>query len=43
LRAGRPGVIARVCEGAVILDLRTVHDDEFDALAGAVQVALGRP
>jgi L-seryl-tRNA(Ser) seleniumtransferase len=43
LRAGRPGVIARASDGAVLLDLRTVHDDEFDALVAALREALGTP
>jgi len=40
LRTGRPPVIARVREGWLLLDLRTVGEDEETALAGALRAAL---
>jgi L-seryl-tRNA(Ser) seleniumtransferase len=36
LRGGKPPVVVRVRDGAVLFDLRTIRDDEFAALAGAV-------
>ena len=41
LRAGAPPVIARISGGRVLLDLRTVLDDEFGRLAELVADALG--
>ncbi len=41
LRLGRPPVVARVSDGAVWLDLRTVFEDEEDALAEAIERASG--
>ena len=40
LRAGTPGVIGRVVDDAVALDLRTVEPDDDDALAEAIRAAL---
>jgi L-seryl-tRNA(Ser) seleniumtransferase len=40
LRAGDPPVVARVADGALVLDLRTVSADEEDALAAALLGAL---
>ncbi len=42
LRAGEPPVVARVHDGQLLLDPRTVSDDELDALAAAGRAALGR-
>jgi len=39
LRAGEPAVIARVSEGALLLDMRTVFEDQDEALAAAVVAA----
>jgi len=39
LRGGVPAVVARVSEGAVLLDLRTVFDDELTGLAEALSAA----
>lgn len=36
LRRGRPAVLGRVEKGAVLLDARTVSDDEIDALISAI-------
>jgi L-seryl-tRNA(Ser) seleniumtransferase len=36
LAAGEPAVVARIADGRVLLDVRTVADDEVEALAGAV-------
>jgi hypothetical protein len=33
---GEPPVVARVADGALVLDLRTVAAEEEDALVGAV-------
>ena len=41
LRAGRPAVVARIAHGRLVLDMLTVADDEVDALAAAVRLALG--
>jgi L-seryl-tRNA(Ser) seleniumtransferase len=38
LRAGRPAVVARIADGRLLLDLRTVRSD--DELADAVRAAL---
>ncbi|MFM7719342.1 MAG: L-seryl-tRNA(Sec) selenium transferase, partial [Actinomycetota bacterium] len=40
LRVGRPSVVARTDDGRILLDLRTVADDEVDDLARAVRRAL---
>ena len=40
LRRHDPPLIARVHEGKVVLDVRTIADDEFDAVADAVRQAL---
>ncbi len=40
LRAGDPPVIARIREGRVLLDPRTLTDEEADLLAAAVRTAL---
>lgn len=40
LRTGDPAVVARVHEGFVLFDARTIFDEEVDAIAGAVQEAL---
>jgi len=42
LRRGTPPVVARVGKGKVLLDLRTVRDDEVTELAAAVS-AIDRP
>jgi L-seryl-tRNA(Ser) seleniumtransferase len=39
LRRGNPPVVARVGKGMVLLDLRTVRDDEVPGLADAVLAA----
>ncbi|MFM8999689.1 MAG: L-seryl-tRNA(Sec) selenium transferase [Actinomycetota bacterium] len=39
LRTGRPAVLARVDRGAVLLDCRTIADDEVDAVVRAVRRA----
>jgi L-seryl-tRNA(Ser) seleniumtransferase len=41
LRRGEPGVVGRVHDDHVLLDLRTVRDDEVSELAACVLVALG--
>jgi L-seryl-tRNA(Ser) seleniumtransferase len=41
LRQGDPPVIARITDGRLILDVRTIRDDEVDATAAAVTQALG--
>jgi L-seryl-tRNA(Ser) seleniumtransferase len=43
LRAGDPPVVARVADGRVLLDVRTVRDDEVALLAERVRSAAGRP
>ena len=40
LRTGNPGVIARIEDGAVLLDLRAVADEDVGRLTGAVRRAL---
>ena len=40
LRTGAPPVVPRIARGAVLIDLRTVGDDQVDALAAAVRTAL---
>jgi L-seryl-tRNA(Ser) seleniumtransferase len=40
LAAGDPPVVARLRDGAVVLDLRTVSDPELPALAAAIRRAL---
>ena len=40
LRRHEPPVIARAHEGKVVLDVRTIADDEFDLVADAVKQAL---
>jgi L-seryl-tRNA(Ser) seleniumtransferase len=40
LRAGDPPVIARIREGRVLLDPRTLTDEEADLVATAVRAAL---
>ena len=40
LRAGDPPVIARIREGRVLLDPRTLTDEEADMVAAAVRTAL---
>ncbi|HEX9187308.1 MAG TPA: L-seryl-tRNA(Sec) selenium transferase, partial [Vicinamibacteria bacterium] len=42
LRAGSPPVVVRVAEDRLLVDLRTVHPDEEDALRAALASA-GRP
>jgi len=41
LRRGLTGVVGRVHEDRLLLDMRTVRDDEVDELAACVLVALG--
>lgn len=43
LRAGDPPVVARVQDGATILDLRTVDPDDDRIVADALEAALGAP
>ena len=44
LRSGSPGVVGRVSEGRLLLELRTVEPEEDELLADAVAVALnGEP
>jgi L-seryl-tRNA(Ser) seleniumtransferase len=40
LRLGEPAVIARIHEGRVVLDPRTLADDELEAVVSAVRTAL---
>jgi L-seryl-tRNA(Ser) seleniumtransferase len=40
LRTGEPPVIGRIHEGRLVLDPRTLADDELDAVAGAARAAL---
>ena len=40
LRLGRPPVIARVHEHALVLDLRTVFEEQVDDLGAALGAAL---
>jgi L-seryl-tRNA(Ser) seleniumtransferase len=40
LRGGSPGVIGRIVDGAVVLDLRTVDEADDAELAGAIRAAL---
>ncbi len=42
LRGAEPPVIARVHDGRLLLDPRTVADDELDAVVAAARSALGR-
>jgi L-seryl-tRNA(Ser) seleniumtransferase len=42
LRIGRPAVVPRVREGAVLLDVRTVADEQVEPLARRVAEVLGR-
>ena len=42
LRRGSPCVLARVEDGRVVLDLRTVLEDPLSRLPGAIAAALGR-
>ena len=37
LRRGSPPIIGRICEGKVLLDLRTVFPDELPELAAALR------
>jgi L-seryl-tRNA(Ser) seleniumtransferase len=41
LRGADPPVIARIAAGKVVLDVRTIADDEVDAAAAAVRWAVG--
>jgi L-seryl-tRNA(Ser) seleniumtransferase len=43
LRQGDPPVVARIGKGRLILDLRTVRDDELPELAGALLAAVKVP
>jgi L-seryl-tRNA(Ser) seleniumtransferase len=43
LRDAEPPVIARISEGNVVLDPRTIADGEVEATAAATRSALGRP
>jgi L-seryl-tRNA(Ser) seleniumtransferase len=40
LRTGEPAVVARIHEGRTLLDVRSVADDELEALGGAARAAL---
>jgi len=42
LRAGSPAVVARASEGWLLLDPRTLDDEEAELAAGATRTALGR-
>jgi len=42
LRSGKPAVVARIVDGAVVLDLRTVEPRHDGALADAIRAALPR-
>jgi L-seryl-tRNA(Ser) seleniumtransferase len=41
LRLGAPPVVARIADGALLLDVRTVSEAELDRLADAVAAASG--
>jgi L-seryl-tRNA(Ser) seleniumtransferase len=43
LREGDPPVVARIVRGQVVLDPRTMREDEVGTAAGAVRAALARP
>ena len=43
LRDGEPSVVARIHDGEVLLDPRTLTEDELGSLAAAVRHALARP
>ena len=43
LRDGDPPVVARIHDGQVLLDPRTLADDELEPLADAARRALARP
>ncbi len=43
LRRGEPAVVGRIAAGRVVLDLRTVHPDDDERLAGAIARALEAP
>jgi L-seryl-tRNA(Ser) seleniumtransferase len=40
LRAGDPPLIARITDGRVLVDPRTLGEDELDAAAAALRAAL---
>lgn len=40
LRAARPAVVARIENGEVVLDARTVREDEVDAVRAALTLAI---
>ena len=42
LREGEPPVIGRISDGRVLLDPRTLTDDDVSQLGAAVRAALGR-
>jgi L-seryl-tRNA(Ser) seleniumtransferase len=41
LRKGDPPVVARISKDEVILDMRTVFDEEIPLLAASIEKALG--
>jgi len=41
LRSGTPAVVARVHEGRLLIDARSVRDAEVETLVGALAAALG--
>jgi seryl-tRNA(Sec) selenium transferase len=43
LRQGNPPVVARIGKGKLLLDLRTVRDDDLPFLAGALLAAAKVP
>ncbi len=43
LRAGKTPVVGRVAKGRLLLDMRTVRDEELPALAAALVAASGGP
>ena len=40
LRAHRPAVIARIAQGCLVFDMRTLADDEVDEIACALEQVL---
>jgi L-seryl-tRNA(Ser) seleniumtransferase len=43
LRAADPPVVGRIADGRLLLDVRTIGDDEIDAVGAAVRSALAAP
>jgi hypothetical protein len=40
MREGRPPIIARVSKEEVLLDIRTIGDDEADLVVGGIEMSL---